>query len=54
MQAKTVGHNPEKIRKYALMFVSSMHDTLAEVDATLAQADMMGVAALGHRAKASV
>ena len=34
MQAKTVGHNPDKIRKYALMFVSSMHDTLAEVDAT--------------------
>ncbi len=51
--AKTVSHNPEKIRKYALMFVSSMHDTLAEVKATLAQADMMGVAALGHRAKSS-
>ncbi len=51
--AKTVGQNPEKIRKFALMFVSSMHDTLAEVAATLAQADMMGVAALGHRAKSS-
>jgi signal transduction histidine kinase/CheY-like chemotaxis protein/HPt (histidine-containing phosphotransfer) domain-containing protein len=51
--AKTVSHNPEKIRKYALMFVSSMHDTLAEVAATLSQADMMAVAALGHRAKSS-
>ena len=30
-----------------------MHDTLAEVEATLAQADMVGVAALGHRAKSS-
>jgi HPt (histidine-containing phosphotransfer) domain-containing protein len=35
------------------MFVSFMHDTLAEVEATLAQADMMGVAALGHRTKSS-
>ncbi len=51
--AKIVSHNPEKIRKYALMFVSSMHDTLAEAEATLAQADMVGVAALGHRAKSS-
>ncbi len=51
--AKTVSDNPEKIRKYALMFVSSMHDTLAEVAATLAQADMVGVAALGHRVKSS-
>ena len=51
--AKTVGHNPEKIRKYALMFVSSMHDTLAEVEAMLASADMMRVAALGHREKSS-
>ncbi len=51
--AKTVRHNPQKIAKYARMFVSSMHDTLAEIDAALAQADMAGVAALGHRAKSS-
>jgi two-component system sensor histidine kinase/response regulator len=51
--AKAVGHKPEKIRQFALMFVSFMHDTLAEVEATLAQADMMGVAALGHRTKSS-
>ncbi len=50
---KTVGQKPEKIREYALMFVSFTHDTLAEVEARLAQADMMGVAALGHRAKSS-
>ena len=51
--AKSINNNPEKIRKYALMFVSSMHDTLAEIGATLVQADMVGVAALGHRAKSS-
>ncbi len=51
--AKAVSHNPEKIRKFALMFVSSMHNTMAEVAATLAHADMVGVAALGHRAKSS-
>ncbi len=51
--ANIVSPNPEKIRKYALMFVSSTHDTLAEVEATLAHADMVGVAALGHRAKSS-
>ena len=53
MLARTVSHNPEKIRKCALMFVSSMHDTLAEVAATLAQADRVGVAGLGQRAKSS-
>ncbi len=51
--ANIVSPNPEKIRKYALMFVSSMHATMAEVEATLAHADMVGVAALGHRAKSS-
>ena len=40
--AKTVGNQPEKIRKYALMFVESMYDTRLEVKA-----------ALGHRAKSS-
>ncbi len=50
---KIVRHNPENIRKYALMFVSSMRNTMAEVEATLAHADMVGVAALGHRAKSS-
>ncbi len=51
--AKSVGPKPEKIRKYALMFVSSTHDTLAEITTTLANADMLGVSALGHRAKSS-
>ena len=51
--ANIVGHQPEKIRKFALMFVSAMHDTLAELEAALAQADMVAVAALGHRAKSS-
>ena len=51
--ANIVGHQPEKIRKIALMFVSSLRDTLAELEAALAQADMVAVAALGHRAKSS-
>ena len=36
------------------MFVSPMNDTLIEIEATLAQADVAGAAALGHRAKSSV
>ena len=51
--AKTLGHNPEKIRKIALMFASSIHGTLAEVAAALEHADMVRVAALGHRDKSS-
>ncbi len=51
--AKSVGSKPEKIRKYALMFVSSTHDTLDEIETTLALADMLAVSALGHRAKSS-
>ena len=51
--AKTVGQKPEKIAKFARMFVASMHDTLSEIEAALAQANMVRVAALGHRAKSS-
>ena len=51
--ARIVSHDPEKIRKYAQMFVSSMNDTLTEIETTLARADVVALAALGHRAKSS-
>jgi PAS domain S-box-containing protein len=51
--ARIVSHNPDKIRKYAQMFVTSMQDTLTELETTLARNDMPGVALLGHRAKSS-
>jgi CheY-like chemotaxis protein/HPt (histidine-containing phosphotransfer) domain-containing protein len=51
--AKIVSRDPEKIRKYAQMFVSSMNDTLTEIETTLARADVVALAALGHRAKSS-
>jgi CheY-like chemotaxis protein/HPt (histidine-containing phosphotransfer) domain-containing protein len=51
--ARIVSNNPAKIRKYAQMFVTSMHDTMTEVEEALARADMPNVALLGHRAKSS-
>jgi CheY-like chemotaxis protein/HPt (histidine-containing phosphotransfer) domain-containing protein len=51
--ARIVSRDPEKIRKYAQMFVSSMNDTLTEIETTLARADVVALAALGHRAKSS-
>jgi two-component system, sensor histidine kinase and response regulator len=51
--AKIVSHDPEKVRKYAQMFVSSMNDTMTEIEATLARVDVAGASALGHRAKSS-
>jgi HPt (histidine-containing phosphotransfer) domain-containing protein len=47
------GNKPDKMRKYAMMFLDSARDSLAEVDAALAQADSKRLAELGHRIKSS-
>ncbi|MEO7335859.1 MAG: Hpt domain-containing protein, partial [Caldimonas sp.] len=48
-----VGGDPDKTRKFALMFVDTMSKTLTELDDALASGDLAAVSALGHRAKSS-
>ncbi len=51
--AKTVGNNPDRLRKYALLFLETMMSTLEEIDAAITAGDIDQVAELGHRAKSS-
>ena len=53
MLAQTFGNKPEKMRKYALMFLDSARDSLAEVDEALGRSDRKRLAELGHRIKSS-
>jgi two-component system sensor histidine kinase/response regulator len=53
MLAQTFGNKPEKMRKYAMMFLDSARDSLAEVDEALARGDSKRLAELGHRIKSS-
>jgi len=53
MLAQTFGNKPEKMRKYALMFLDSARDSLAEVDEALGRNDSKRLAELGHRIKSS-
>ncbi|WP_227470439.1 CHASE domain-containing protein [Massilia sp. YMA4] len=50
---QTFGNKPEKMRKYALMFLESAREGMDEVDAALAQGDLTRLAELGHRIKSS-
>jgi len=50
---QTFGNKPEKMRKYALMFLDSAREGMDEVDEALAQGDMARLAELGHRIKSS-
>lgn len=50
---KMVGGNPAKFRKFALLFISSMTDVLAQVDSAVARQDLPALAAMGHRAKST-
>jgi PAS domain S-box-containing protein len=45
--------DPEKIRKFALKFVESARDCVAEIEAALECADSATLARLGHRLKSS-
>ncbi|MES2298479.1 MAG: CHASE domain-containing protein [Pseudomonadota bacterium] len=49
----TFGGNPEKMRKYALMFLQSARDGITELGDALEQGDLRRVTELGHRIKSS-
>jgi two-component system sensor histidine kinase/response regulator len=51
--ATTFGANPDKMRKYAFMFLDSARDGLADVAEALERDDIGRAADLGHRMKAS-
>ncbi|NVM79737.1 PAS domain S-box-containing protein [Duganella sp. SG902] len=51
--AETFGGKPEKMRKYALLFLSSARDGLAEIDQALARGDLAQLSELGHRTKSA-
>jgi len=51
--ARTFSNKPDKMRKYALMFLDSARAGMAEIDAALAQADLAQLSELGHRIKSS-
>jgi two-component system, sensor histidine kinase and response regulator len=51
--AQTFGNKPEKMRKYANMFIDSAQDGLREVQAALAAGDLVRLSELGHRIKSS-
>jgi HPt (histidine-containing phosphotransfer) domain-containing protein len=51
--AQTFGGKPDKMRKYALLFLQSARDGMKEVDAALADEDLEQLSELGHRIKSS-
>ncbi|TFW23036.1 CHASE domain-containing protein [Duganella callida] len=51
--ALTFGGKPDKMRKYALLFLSSARDGLQEVDEALAMEDLEHLSELGHRIKSA-
>ena len=50
---QTFGGKPDKMRKYALLFLTSARDGLQEMDEALAMEDLAHLAELGHRTKSS-
>ena len=51
--ALTFGGNPDKMRKYAFMFLDSARDGLADIREALDRGDIERAAEIGHRMKAS-
>ncbi|NYE59705.1 signal transduction histidine kinase/CheY-like chemotaxis protein/HPt (histidine-containing phosphotransfer) domain-containing protein [Duganella sp. 1224] len=51
--AQTFGGKADKMRKYALLFLTSARDGLREMDEALAMEDLAHLAELGHRTKSS-
>jgi two-component system sensor histidine kinase/response regulator len=51
--AQTFGGDPDKMRKYALLFIDSARDGLAELAEALERSNLTRVAELGHRIKSS-
>ena len=46
-------HDAAKIRKYALLFIQSMDDILAQIDVAIDSKDIAQLGAMGHRAKST-
>jgi two-component system sensor histidine kinase/response regulator len=51
--ASTFGADPDKMRKFAFMFLDSAREGLAEVDSALASNDLARAGAVAHRLKSS-
>lgn len=51
--AQTFSGKPDKMRKYALLFLDSARGGMGEIDAALAAADRVQLSELGHRLKSS-
>jgi HPt (histidine-containing phosphotransfer) domain-containing protein len=51
--ALTFGGDPDKMRKYALLFIDSARDGLAEMATALERSELTRLADLGHRTKSS-
>jgi len=51
--AQTFAGKPDKMRKYTQLFLDSARDTMVEIDAALAAADLARLSELGHRLKSS-
>ncbi|MET0319361.1 MAG: response regulator, partial [Duganella sp.] len=51
--AQTFSGKPDKMRKYALLFLDSARGGMGEIDAALAAADQVQLSELGHRLKSS-
>jgi two-component system, sensor histidine kinase and response regulator len=50
---QTFGNKPDKMRKYAMLFLDSARDGMVEVDTALAKGDLTQLSELGHRIKSS-
>ena len=48
-----VGHDAQKFRKFALLFLSSLDEVLQQVDSACASGDVAILGAMGHRAKST-
>ncbi|RZA34564.1 MAG: response regulator, partial [Lysobacteraceae bacterium] len=51
--AMSAGGDPERMRKYACLFVATARDALAEIDAALENGDVAAAGAVAHRVKSS-
>jgi two-component system, sensor histidine kinase and response regulator len=51
--SRSVAGNPQKIRRYAGMFVEAIPETLSEFEAALAHGDLARLADVAHRVKSS-
>ena len=51
--ASTFGDNPDKMRKYAFMFLDNAREGLAEIDIALVSGDLARAGAVAHRMKSA-